>query len=125
MLLSRLRPCPLIAYVFPSFWLEAMVHIGTGSRLRFGIIRIEFARAMVETVVVTALPGDWKCEPPGPATKRLGDAWAKSGRSAILAVPSVIIPSGRNYALNPVHRDFSKIVFSKPKAFAFDPRLLR
>jgi RES domain-containing protein len=104
--------------------LETLVHIGTGSRIRFSIIRLDFDKAMVETLALSALPPDWKSEPPGPATKQLGDAWVKRARSAILAVPSVIIPSGLNYILNPAHSDFSNIVFSKPKAFSFDPRLM-
>ncbi len=104
--------------------LETLVHIGTGSRIRFSIIRLDSAKAMVETLPLSALPPNWKSEPPGPATKQLGDAWAKAARSAILAVPSVIIPSGLNYVLNPAHPDFSKIVFGKPKPFTFDPRLM-
>jgi RES domain-containing protein len=104
--------------------LETLVHIGAGSRIRFSFIRLDFDRAMVETLPLSALPLNWKSEPPGPATKQLGDAWAKSARSAILAVPSVIIPSELNYVLNPAHPDFAKIVFAKPTAFTFDPRLL-
>ncbi len=104
--------------------LETLVHIGTGSRIRFGIIRLDFDKALVETLARAALLPNWKSEPPGPATKQFGDAWAKGARSAILAVPSVIIPSGLNYILNPAHPDFSKIVFRKPTAFTFDPRLL-
>ena len=104
--------------------LETLVHIGTGSRIRFSIVRLNFDKAMVETLALSALPPNWKSEPPGPATKQLGDAWVKAARSAILAVPSVIIPSGLNYVLNPKHPDFSKIAFGKPKPFAFDPRLL-
>jgi RES domain-containing protein len=104
--------------------LETLVHIGTGSRIRYKIIRLDFDDAMVESLVLSALPSNWQSEPPGPATKQLGDAWAKEARSAILAVPSAIIPSALNYILNPTHPDFSKIVISKPKDFAFDPRLL-
>jgi RES domain-containing protein len=108
----------------PLAALETLVHIGTGSRIRFSIIRLDFNNALVETLPLLALPPNWKSEPPGPATKQLGDAWAKASRSAILAVPSVIIPSGLNYVLNPAHPDFSQIAFGRPKAFAFDPRLL-
>ncbi len=104
--------------------LETLVHIGTGSRIRFSVIRLDFDKAMVETLALSALSPNWKSEPPGPATKQLGDAWVTGARSAILAVPSVIIPSGLNYVLNPAHPDFSKIVFGKPKPFTFDPRLL-
>jgi hypothetical protein len=40
-------------------------------------------------------------------------------------VPSVIISDAGNYVLNPAHPDFKKItISSRPKDFAFDPRLL-
>jgi RES domain-containing protein len=104
--------------------LEMLVHIGSGSRIRFSIIRLDFDKVIVETLVRSALPPNWKSEPPGPATKQLGDAWVKGARSAILAVPNVIIPSGLNYVLNPAHPDFSRIAFGKSNAFTFDPRLL-
>jgi RES domain-containing protein len=45
-------------------------------------------------------------------------------RSAILAVPSVIITGETNYLLNPAHPDFRKIAVGQHAGFAFDPRLL-
>jgi RES domain-containing protein len=48
----------------------------------------------------------------------------RENRSAVLAVPSVIIPEEFNYLLNPAHPDFKKISIGKPEPFAFDPRLL-
>jgi RES domain-containing protein len=48
----------------------------------------------------------------------------REARSAVLALPSVIIPGESNYLLNPAHPDFRKISIGKPEPFAFDPRLL-
>jgi RES domain-containing protein len=45
-------------------------------------------------------------------------------RSAILAVPSVIIPGEANYLLNRAHANFRKIAVGQPADFAFDPRPL-
>jgi len=45
----------------------------------------------------------------------------KKNESVVLSVPSVVIPSGVQF--NPNHPDFSKIRFSAPEPFAFDPRL--
>ncbi len=53
----------------------------------------------------------------------IGDNWVGSGVSAVLRVPSVIIPSEFNYLLNPVHEDFRRCVWGKPRLFKFDPRL--
>ena len=54
---------------------------------------------------VGALPNDWQQEPPPSSLQQLGDRWAKSSASVILAVPSVIIPNELNYLINPKHPD--------------------
>ena len=51
---------------------------------------------------------DWRMEPPPPSTQAIGDAWVRAGRSAVLAVPSVIISGEPNYLINPAHSDFKK-----------------
>jgi RES domain-containing protein len=56
---------------------------------------------------------------------RVGTDWATRGTTAVLAVPSAVIPSERNYLINPAHRDFAKIRLEAPHAFSFDARLLR
>ena len=80
--------------------------------------------AWVESFPLKKLPADWRVEPPPPSTQRIGDAWVRAARSAILALPSVIISSESNFLLNPAHSDFKKISIGKPEPFAFDPRLL-
>jgi len=54
----------------------------------------------------------------------VGDAWVREARSAVLALPSVIVAEEPNFLLNPAHSDFKKILIGKPRRFAFDPRLL-
>jgi RES domain-containing protein len=76
-----------------------------------------------EIFPVRTLPPDWRTEPPPPSTRQIGDTWVRDGRSAILALPSVIIPGELNYVLNPFHPDFKKISIGKPEKFTFDPRL--
>jgi RES domain-containing protein len=48
----------------------------------------------------------------------------RASRSAVLAVPSVIVPGEPNLLLNPAHADFKSIAIGKPEPFSFDPRLL-
>ena len=54
----------------------------------------------------------------------MGDAWVREARSAVLALPSVIIAGEPNYLLNPAHPDFKKISIGRPEKFTFDSRLL-
>jgi RES domain-containing protein len=48
----------------------------------------------------------------------------KQARSAVLELPSVIIPSESNFLLNTSHPDFKLITIGKPEAFSFDSRLV-
>jgi RES domain-containing protein len=57
------------------------------------------------------------------ASQKFGAAWYVAGRTAVLAVPSAIIPEEINYVLNPAHPQFAKISISAPTPFTFDPRL--
>ena len=104
--------------------LESLVHLNPPVLFNYVAIRIEFDDALLETVPPKALPADWRVEPPPPSSKAIGDAWVREARSAVLAVPSAIIPGEPNYLLNPAHPDFRKISIGKPAPFAFDPRLL-
>jgi RES domain-containing protein len=70
-----------------------------------------------------ALPRDWREHPAPPSLRELGSGWVRDSQSAVLAVPSAIIPSERNYLLNPAHPDFRKLVILPPAAFSFDPRM--
>lgn len=72
---------------------------------------------------VESLPGNWRVHPPPEATRATGDAWLREGRTAVLVVPSAVIPKERNYLLNPVHPDMGRIELQPPEPFVFDPRL--
>jgi len=52
-----------------------------------------------------------------------GDAWLESRRSAVLAVPSVLVPESRNLLLNVAHPESSKATIASIRPFAFDERL--
>ena len=104
--------------------LEILVHLNPPVLFKYVAIRIKFEGALMEIVAPRTLPADWRDEPPPPSSKRIGDAWVQAARSAVLALPSVIIPGEPNYLLNPAHPDFKKISIGKPQGFAFDPRLL-
>ena len=104
--------------------LETLVHLNPPVPFKYVAFRVEFDNALVEQVSLKNLPADWQVEPPPPSTKALGDVWVREARSAVLALPSVIISGEPNYLLNPAHPDFKSISIGKPERFAFDPRLL-
>ena len=57
-------------------------------------------------------------------TRAIGTRWLLDGSSAVLRVPSIVVPRESNYMLNPAHPRFPEIEIGKPMAFEFDVRLL-
>jgi RES domain-containing protein len=70
-------------------------------------------------------PRGWRRYPPPLRLREVGTKWARAGRSAVLSVPSAVIPDERIYLLNPAHPHFARIRVLGPEPFTFDPRLLR
>lgn len=104
--------------------LEVRVHIDkTSLQKRYKRIAIRFSEDLVETLSNRILPKNWKHEPPPPNLQQIGANWVESGKSVILAVPSVIIPDERNFLINPRHPNFSKLKIDAPADFTFDQRL--
>jgi RES domain-containing protein len=79
----------------------------------------------VRTVEVSLkdLKPDWRSSPPPDSTRDVGTQWVRKGVSAILRVPSVIIPEEYNIVINPQHADFAKITIGDPKHIGLDKRM--
>jgi len=84
---------------------------------------IEFDSKQVLVLEENELPPDWNSYPPGEATQKIGEKWLKSNRSVVLRVPSVVIPEGHNYLINPMHKDFKTLIIGTARRFVFDRRL--
>ncbi|WP_110171183.1 RES family NAD+ phosphorylase [Luteitalea pratensis] len=105
--------------------LEMLVHLGAGAALQsYVLIRSDFDEALVTEVDATALPSSWRSFPAPAALAAIGDAWVSSVTSAVLRVPSVIVPSEANYLFNPQHSQFNAIQVGTPTTFSFDPRFV-
>lgn len=70
------------------------------------------------------LPSGWDAVPCEPVSQRFGDQWLRDQETAVLKVPSVVLPVEWNYILNPQHQDFSKIHFSAEDDLPVDERLM-
>lgn len=106
--------------------LEMLVHFSSPLlKLHYVIIEVQFDSRWVQTIPMNDLPRVWRNNQPVLLTKQIGDQWVKEKISAVLAVPSAIIPEEFNYLLNPQHPDCTKIKISKPRDFSFDTRLVK
>ena len=78
----------------------------------------------ITTVPRDSLPDGWDRRPPGFASQRFGDGWLSGGLSVALCVPSIVLPEGSNYVLNPTHPDFERAVRISPaRPLNLDPRI--
>jgi len=79
----------------------------------------------VTTRSIGTLPNAWDSGQPTNASRAIGSDWINALTSAVLVVPSAIIPQEYNYVLNPRHPDFSRMRFLRAEPFRFDDRLGR
>jgi len=68
---------------------------------------------------VEELPREWRDDPA--AAQDLGDRWL--AESAVVEVPSVVIPQESNYILNPKHPEYPAGYWIPMGTFDFDYRL--
>jgi RES domain-containing protein len=106
--------------------LELLVHLEAADLLRkYVFFEVRIDESSIAEINAAALPKDWKAEPPPASARSLGDTWLARGSSAVLRIPSAIVPVESNFLLNPGHADFVKLEFRGPWPFQFDPRLRR
>jgi RES domain-containing protein len=102
--------------------LEILAHLTKSAPLdNYVLYRVECDDSLVQ--ILSDLPAGWNAEPPSAASQSMGDAWVRSATHAVLSVPSAIVPEERNYLLNPIHPDYSRIVIGRAVAYRIDPRL--
>ena len=79
----------------------------------------------IERLKAQELPANWRDIALREELQAIGAQWVQKKTSAVLAVPSAVIPDETNYLLNPLHADFKRIEIGKPQKFITDLRLIR
>ena len=90
------------------------------TRLRFVI---EVPDDAIVEVPPKKLPRGWNKLPPGPSSRRFGDAWVASQSSLGILVPSVIASEEKNLVLNPAHPRFKEARIVAKDQVMLDMRL--
>ncbi|MGO8999491.1 MAG: RES family NAD+ phosphorylase [Polyangiaceae bacterium] len=105
--------------------LECLVHFSPNALpTNYVAVTIDVPESVrVETWTPAKLPKDWGTTPAPAALQELGARWVREGRTAVLLVPSAVIPSERVVLINPRHADAGVIRRRKTAAFSFDKRL--
>lgn len=95
-------------------------------RARYVMIPARIPKAVrIEQVDAKKLPADWRELAAREQLQAIGGDWAKKKATAVLAIPSAVIPAETNYLLNPLHPDFKKIEIGTPQPFVTDLRLIK
>lgn len=105
--------------------LEQLVHLDSSALSSYVVIPVTFSDALLSEVDILLLPPDWKGHPAPVELRDIGDSWLDSFGSAVLRVPSAIVPDESNYMINPDHPDFSSVEIGASVLFEIDLRLLR
>lgn len=116
-----------IVYAADSIALATLetVHYLSSGRLPFNryLVRIDIPDAVwAARQILDPLPGGWDAIPSGMASRQAGDAWISSGATALLLVPSVIVPDEYNVLVNPQHSDAAGITAAILRRWIYDPR---
>lgn len=106
--------------------LETVVHLNqVGLPLNRFLVRIDIPDdlwAVRQAWTVATLPVGWSAIPEGKVSLDIGDAWLQRGDSALLVVPSVIVPEESNVLINPRHLHAVAISATKVRPWFYDHR---
>ena len=96
----------------------AVLEVRVNLDLPFSLLPDDYVLMRLETPIQ---PEQIPSLPPKP--RDVGNAWLASRRSALLQVPSVVVPQASNMLINPLHPDAAHLGIAEITPFAFDARL--
>jgi RES domain-containing protein len=107
--------------------LETLVHLAAaGLPLNRYLVRIEVDDALWSARQSLRNPKvGWDAIPPGRVSIDAGQTWLAARASALLEVPSVVVPEEANVLLNPRHPDARKLRASKLRKWTYDGRFIQ
>jgi RES domain-containing protein len=109
--------------------LETVVHLNAGglplNRYLIAITIPDAVWASAATETQASLPVGWDADPAGRASIRFGTTWLRAMGSALLRVPSAIVPDEYTVLINPKHPDAAAVTAVKLRRWLYDPRLGR
>lgn len=103
--------------------LEIFVHLES-DRIPLVAIRAEIPNDIrIQAVKSEDLPEQWQQISSYPQLQEIGKKWLQTRSTAILQVPSAIVPVEFNYLINPQHPDCQRIKLEPPIVYKLDQRL--
>ena len=94
-------------------------------RARYVMIPARIPKQIVAHIDQATLPADWRELSARSDLQQIGATWIHAGTSAVLAVPSAVVPAEFNYLINPAHSDYSLLELGTRTEWLADQRLMR
>jgi RES domain-containing protein len=89
--------------------------------LNFTLLKITGQDIPMEEIALAGLSTNWVSAQE--ATRQIGTNWLKSRSSALLQVPSALVPETWNYLFNPLHPEAARFRIERSYEYPFDLRL--
>ncbi|MBV9301484.1 MAG: RES family NAD+ phosphorylase [Acidobacteriaceae bacterium] len=116
------QPIVYLAESAAGALLEVCVHTSANDvPPDFTLLKIEAPEVQVQAIKCDGLPAGWQSQLE--LTRDLGTAWLQKKDTALLRVPSAIVPETVNFLLNPTHPDAKKFRIVEALLYPFDVRL--
>ena len=122
---TRGRPVVYLATTPAGAMVEALVHLELRPNQlpkSYRLMKVEAADDLGK-MQFSALTEDWRQNEI--VSRTLGDEWLAQNHTALLEVPSAILPETFNFLLNPVHPEAARVRVLWHEAYPFDRRLFR
>lgn len=108
---------------------ETLVHRATGDLpLDRYLVRIDVPAPLwrhASWIDQETAPVGWDAHPPSIISLDYGERWVQRKASALLFVPSVVVPEEFNVVVNPTHPDAKKLAYVQVRKWTYDLRLWR
>ena len=89
----------------------------------FQLLEVDYAqRKSVSRLSESALENHWQRDVE--LTRNIGDEWLTNGTSALLRVPSALVPRSYNYLLNPRNPEAKAAIIQSATKHPYDRRLI-
>jgi RES domain-containing protein len=106
--------------------LEIMAHAITYDNLRsYEYFEVRFSEELSEIPGPQSLLRNWRKDPTQPDCKQCTNTRLAPPSKPVLKIPTVVLPDGCNFVINPDHTDFAHIEISASKPFILDDRITR
>ncbi len=108
-----------------SALVEVLVHLEVDPEdfpLSYQLLAVDFPDSVAfQSVEIGELAPDWRDQIE--LTRERGDLWLRENETALLRVPSAIVPAAVNWLLNPIHLESAKARVAEIVRVPFDRRL--